>query len=205
MIRHRSLLTVALAAAIATPALAQDQAADSASSPSNTWRIDASHSELSFRIRHFVSKVRGTFGAWRGTIVADPQELDGGSVQVVIEAGSIDTNHERRDSDLKSANFFEVEKYPEITFVSRDVKIDGQNLTILGDLTMRGITKPVTLSGRYNGATVDNRGRQRIGFEAETTVNRLDWGLTWNRIVEGGGAMLGDEVEIEIIVAAVLQ
>lgn len=181
------------------------QAADSApdSVAANTWQIDASHSELSFRIRHFVSKVRGTFGKWRGTVVADPQELGSGSVQIVIDASSIDTNHERRDADLKSANFFEVEKYPEITFTSREVQVNGTDLTIIGDLTMRGITRPVTLTGEFVGSTEDNRGRRRIGFEASTTVNRLDWGITWNRIAEGGGAMLGDDVEIEIVLAAV--
>jgi len=202
---RRSLIAAALVTLCASSALAQGATADTAKAPSNTWRIDASHSELSFRVRHFVSKVRGTFGSWTGTIVADPQNLDGGSVRVVIDPSTIDTNHERRDADLKSSNFFEVEKYPEITFVSREVKVEGTDLTIVGDLTMRGITKSVTLSGQYIGVTVDNRGRKRIGFEARSTVDRLAWGLTWNRVAEGGGAMLGDDVEIEIIVAGVEQ
>lgn len=202
---HRSLILAALVTLGASSALAQGAPADTAKVQSNTWRIDASHSELSFRIRHFVSKVRGTFGSWTGTIIADPQNLGGGSVRVVIDPSTIDTNHERRDADLKSSNFFEVEKYPEITFVSREVKVDGTDLSIVGDLTMRGITRPVTLSGEYNGVTVDNRGRKRIGFEARTTINRLDWGLTWNRVAEGGGAMLGDDVELEFIVAGVAQ
>ena len=204
---HSTRLITTLAAiatvALSAPLQAQGASAPADSAPSNTWQIDASHSELSFRIRHFVSKVRGTFGAWRGRIVADPQQLGDGRVEIVIDASTIDTQHERRDADLRSANFFEVETYPQITFTSRSVQVDGTDLTIVGDLTIRGITKPVTLTGEYIGTTTDNRGRRRIGFEASTTVNRLDWGLTWNRLAEGGGAMLGDDVEISIVVAAV--
>jgi polyisoprenoid-binding protein YceI len=191
--------------ALTTPLAAQAPATSASSSTSTTWQIDPSHSELTFRIRHFVSKVRGTFGTWRGTITADPAELGRGSVQVVIDASSIDTNNERRDSDLRSDSFFDVANHPEITFTSRDVRVDGSNITIEGDLTMRGVTKPVTLTGEFIGTTTDNRGRKRIGFQASTTINRLDWGIAWNRIAEGGGAMLGDDVEIEIVVAAVQQ
>lgn len=198
-----AVLTAVAAVAITAPVGAQAADAPADSGIANTWQIDASHSELSFRIRHFVSKVRGTFGRWRGTVIADPERLGNGAVNVVIDASSIDTNNERRDADLRSANFFEVEKYPEITFASRSVTVQGSTLTIAGDLTIRGITKPVTLTGQYIGATADNRGRRRIGFEASTTVNRLDWGITWNRLAEGGGAMLGDDVEIEIVVAGV--
>ena len=191
--------------AFAAPLHAQGAAPVADAAPANSWRIDASHSELSFRIRHFVSKVRGTFGSWQGTIIADPAQLDAGQVEIVIDAKSIDTNHERRDADLRSANFFEVEKFPEIRFTSRSVEVNGNDLTIVGDLTMRGITKPVTLTGEYIGATEDNRGRRRIGFEASTKVDRTAWGITWNRLAEGGGAMLGDEVEISVVLAAVQQ
>ncbi len=202
----RTAVCTALAlAALTAPLSAQSPGTASESSAPNTWQIDASHSELSFRIRHFVSKVRGTFGAWRGTITADPDQLGNGSVEVVIDATSIDTNNERRDSDLRSESFFDAERHPEITFKSRSVRVDGSNLAIEGDLKMRGITKPVTLTGEYIGTTTDNRGRRRIGFEVSTTVNRLDWGITWNRLAEGGGAMLGDDVEIEIVVAAIKQ
>ena len=170
-----------------------------------TWRIDASHSELTFRIRHFVSRVRGQFGNWSGTVVADPENLAGGSVEVSIDASTIDTNNERRDSDLRSANFFDVANHPTITFRSTRVEQAGTDLTITGELTMRGVTKPVVLTGTYIGLTKDQRGNERIGFEATTTINRLEWGITWNRLAEGGGAMLGDEVEIEISLAAVRQ
>jgi polyisoprenoid-binding protein YceI len=200
----RLIVTAALAAlSLATPVRAQDASPAADTGPSNSWQIDASHSELSFRIRHFVSKVRGTFGTWRGTIVADPQQLADGSVEITIDARTIDTNHERRDADLRSDNFFDVETHPEITFKSRSVQVKDNAITIEGDLTMRGVTKPVTLTGEYLGATQDNRGRRRIGFEASTVINRLDWGLTWNRVAEGGGVMLGDDVEIAVVVAAV--
>jgi polyisoprenoid-binding protein YceI len=168
------------------------------------WRIDPNHSELSFRIRHFVSRVHGTFASWQGTIIADPDNLAEGSVKVVIDASSIDTNNERRDSDLRSDDFFDVAKYPNITFTSSSVQISDGELTIAGNLTMHGVTKPVVLTGSYNGIARNPRG-DRIGFEASATIDRLQWGVTWNRIAEGGGAMLGDEVEVEIAIEAIRQ
>ena len=168
----------------------------------NAWRIDAGHSDLSFSIRHFVSRVRGGFGQWSGTIIADTTNLGRGSVEVTIQAASIDTQNENRDRDLRSVNFFEVEKYPTISFRSTKVEGTAEDLVVTGDLTIRGVTKPVVLKGRYLGQTVDTRGARRIGFEATTTINRLDYGVSWNRVAEGGGAMLGDEVRIDIVVAA---
>ena len=167
----------------------------------NAWRIDVGHSDLSFSIRHFVSRVRGGFTQWSGTIIVDTTSIARGSVDVTIQAASIDTKNENRDRDLRSANFFEVEKYPTITFRSTKVEGTRDDLTVTGDLTIRGITKPVVLKGRYLGHTIDNRGGRRIGFEASTTINRLDYGVTWNRVAEGGGAMLGDDVRIDIVVA----
>jgi polyisoprenoid-binding protein YceI len=169
----------------------------------NAWRIDPGHSDISFSIRHFVSRVRGTFGKWSGSIIVDTMDVTKGSVDVTIQAPSIDTQNENRDNDLRSANFFEVEKYPTITFKSTRVTGSKEELTITGDLTIRGVTKPVVLKGRYLGVTAaDQRGTRRMGFEASTTINRLDWGVTWNRAVEGGGVMLGDDVRIEIAVEA---
>jgi polyisoprenoid-binding protein YceI len=167
----------------------------------NAWRIDVGHSDLSFSIRHFVSRVRGSFGQWSGTIIVDTTNIGSGSVNVTIQTASIDTQNENRDKDLRSANFFEVEKFPTITF--RSTKVEGRpdDLTVTGDLTIRDVTKPVVLKGRYLGATVDNRGGRRIGFEATTTINRLDYGVAWNRVAEGGGAMLGDDVRIDLVVA----
>lgn len=169
-----------------------------------TWRIDASHSELTFRIRHLVSRVNGSFNQWGGTIVADPASLAGGSVQVEIQTASIDTNNERRDTHLKSADFFDAATHPTITFRSTRVEVDGRDLKVHGNLTLRGVTKPVVLEGRMlevGGVA----GKRRIGFEAETTINRMDYGVAWNRAAEGGGVVLGDEVRVSIAIEAVEQ
>jgi polyisoprenoid-binding protein YceI len=169
-----------------------------------TWRIDTTHSELAFRVRHLVSRVRGSFGEWGGTIVADPASLGGGSVSVEIQTGSIDTNNERRDTHLRSGDFFDAANHPTITFRSSRVVASGRELTVQGDLTMRGVTRPVVLRGKMlevGGVA----GRRRIGFEASTTVNRMDFGVAWNRAAEGGGVVLGDEVEIQLAIEAVEQ
>lgn len=193
-------LLFGLTAVLPGPVTAQSTSA-TASLP--VWRIDPGHSDISFRIRHFVSKVRGTFNQWTGTIVGDPANWADASVSVTIQAASIDTRSERRDSDLRSENFFDVAKFPTITFQSRAVRVRGDSLTIEGDLTMHGVTRPVTLEGTYLGATAG--ARPRIGFEAKTTVDRTAFGVAWNRVVEGGGVMLGDEVEVDIAIEAALE
>lgn len=169
-----------------------------------TWQIDATHSEVSFRVRHLVSRVRGSFSDFSGTIVADPANLAGGRVQVEIKTASIDTNNERRDTHLRSGDFFEAEAHPTITFRSNRVEVNGRELRVHGDLTMRGVTKPVVLEGEVLGIG-GVAGKRRIGFQASTTVNRMDYGVSWNRAAEGGGAVLGDEVQITLNIAAVEQ
>jgi polyisoprenoid-binding protein YceI len=190
------LFAVALLVGPTTAATAQTSISDSLP----VWQIDPGHSDISFRIRHFMSRVRGTFNEWSGSISGDPANWTRGSVSVTIQAASIDTRLERRDADLRSDNFFDVVRYPTITFKSTGVVIRGDSIRITGDLTIRGVTKPVLLQGTYLGLTPG--GRPRIGFEARTTINRIDYGVTWNRVVEGGGVMLGDDVEIEIAVEA---
>jgi polyisoprenoid-binding protein YceI len=184
-------------------ALAAEPVAAPAPAPV-TWNIDASHSSVTFRIRHLVSRVNGSFGQFKGTVLADPQNLAGGSVQVEIQTASIDTNNDRRDTHLRSGDFFDAEKYPTITFRSTRVQVTGRNLRVHGDLTMRGVTRPVVLTGEMTGVT-GAAGKRRIGFEASTTIDRKDFGVQWNRAAEGGGAVLGDEVQIQINVAAVEQ
>jgi polyisoprenoid-binding protein YceI len=173
------------------------------SAPS-TWKIDPTHSELSFTIRHMVSKVRGQFDVWSGTIIADPADWSTASVEVIAQTSSIDTNHERRDADLRSDNHFDADVNPTVTFRSTKVtRFSGDSVTVAGNLTMHGITRPVMLRGRLSGMT-GVPGKRRAGFEAETTVNRKDFNMTWNRIVEGS-SMVGEEVRIEIDIAAVEQ
>lgn len=168
-----------------------------------TYRIDVGHSDISFRIRHLMSRTRGTFNEWTGTITVDPGNWSTGSVDVTIQAASIDTRHERRDADLRSDNFLDVETYPTITFKSRKVEVTGTAIAITGDLTIRDVTRPVVLQGEFLGATGTGTPRERIGFEATTTINRLDYGVKWNRALEGGGVLLGDELEISIGIEAV--
>ena len=168
------------------------------------WRIDTSHSELTFRIRHLVSRVSGQFNQWSGTIVADPASLAGGSVEVDIQTASIDTNNERRDTHLRSADFFDAPNHPTITFRSTRVAVDGRELRVHGNLTIRGVTRPVVLEGEMTEVS-GVPGKRRIGFEAQTTIDRMDYGVTWNRAAEAGGAVLGDEVRISIAVSAVEQ
>ena len=168
----------------------------------STYSIDPGHSEVTFRIRHFVTKVRGKFTDWSGTITGDPQDWSGGSVSVDIKSASINTANDRRDSDLRSQRFFNVDTFPEITFNSTKVEVAGESITITGDLTMRGVTKPVVLKGNYLGSAGGKLPGDKIGFEASTVINRTDYGIVWNRAVEGGGVMLGDDVEISISIEA---
>jgi polyisoprenoid-binding protein YceI len=202
MIRRLSILLAFAAAQSALPAQAPKAAASVNAPP--TWKIDPTHSELSFTIRHMVSKVRGQFDAWSGTIIADPADWSTASVEVVAQTSTIDTNNERRDADLRSDNHFDADANPTVTFKSTKVtRFAGDSVTVAGNLTMHGVTRPVVLRGHLNGIT-GVAGKRRAGFEAETTINRKDFNMTWNRIVEGS-SMVGDEVRIEIDIAAVEQ
>jgi len=199
------MLRRSLSAAVVAISLFTAASPSAAGAQPPTWTVDATHSELTFRIRHYVTKVRGTFAKWEGTITADPKALDKGAVLVTIDSKSIDTNNERRDAHLRSNDFFATDSFPTLTFKSSKVEVKGEALKVYGDLTIRGITRPVVLEGSFGGITKDAQGKERIGFEASTTINRLDHKVTWNRAVEGGGVMLGDEVEINITIEAVRQ
>lgn len=196
---------VAAGLAGASPSAAQMAAEEVSAFGAATWQIDRAHSELSFRVRHLVSRVRGSFNDWSGTIVADPNNLAGGSVEVAIATASIDTRHERRDNHLRSNDFFDAPNHPEIAFRSSRVDIQGESIQVHGDLTIRGVSRPVVLQGEFLGITRDAQGRQRMGFEAETRINRHDYGVSWNNVAEGGGLVLGDEVTINLVIAAVQQ
>lgn len=168
----------------------------------NTWIIDKNHSELTFRVRHMVSHVRGTFTEWEGAIEADPADLSNGSVAVSILVASVDTQHERRDSDLRSPRFFDAEQFPTMTFSSTAVEVEGSAIRVTGDLTIRDSTHSVVLEGTYLGSQTD-RDRTRIGFDVTTTINRHEFGVSFNRVLEGGGIWVGDDVEISIAIAAI--
>jgi polyisoprenoid-binding protein YceI len=189
------MLSRLFAAALFVPTLALPASRPPAPT---TYIIDPVHSGVSFQIRHFVSKVRGKFKEFRGTIVASPDAWQDAVIDVTIATPSISTDNEKRDTHLRSPDFFAADSFPTITFRSTRIERTGDDAKVHGNLTIRGVTKPVVLDGHFTGSLGD-----RIGFEATTTVNRLDYGVKWNRAAEGGGAMLGDEVKIEINVEAV--
>lgn len=207
--QFRTFATLALVpaliagSAVAGPRVRAAQPAPPAAAPVR-WQIDTSHSELTFRIRHLVSRVSGQFNQWSGTIVADPANLAGGTVSVDIQTASIDTNNERRDTHLRSAEFVDAATHPTITFRGTRVEIDGEDIEVHGNLTIRGVTRPVVLQGEMSPVT-GTAPRRRMGFDVETEIDRTDYGVTWNRAAEGGGAVLSDEVKISIAVAAVEQ
>jgi polyisoprenoid-binding protein YceI len=189
------------AAILLLPALAAPARAQASAAPA-TWQIDKTHSNVQFQIRHFVSKVRGTFKEWTGTVTADPDAWQNGSIDVQIATASIFTDNEKRDGHLRSRDFFAADSFPTISFRSTRIERKGNDAKIHGNLTIRGVTRPVVLDGTFSGIMKSVQG-DRVGFEASTTVNRIDYGVSWNRAAEGGGAMLGDEVKIEINVEAV--
>jgi polyisoprenoid-binding protein YceI len=185
------VLLAALASAV--PARAAD-----------TYNIDPNHSNMGFTIRHIFSKVPGHFTKFEGTIVYDTADVTKSTVNVSIDTASIDTNVPDRDKDLRSSSFFEVEKFPKITFASTKVKsVAANKLQVEGTLTIKGVAKPVTLDVDVLGMGPDAWGGYRSGFEARTKINRMDYGVSWNKVIEGGGTLLGEDVEILLNVEAV--
>lgn len=170
------------------------------------WKLDTAHSSADFTVRHMmVTNVRGQFQNVSGTIDFDPENPANASVEATIEAASINTGAEDRDAHLKSADFFEVEKYPHITFKSTNVDVTGDNSAkINGDLTIRDVTKSVVLDVEFLGQGGSPFGDTRAGFEASTKINREDFGLTWNQALETGGVLVGKDIKINLDVQAVL-
>lgn len=170
-----------------------------------TYSLDGSHSEIGFVTRHaMVTKVRGSFTEFTGTATTGAN-LDGASIDVTIDVASIDTHSEDRDAHLRSADFFDVENYPNIRFVSTEITADDDVLHVAGDLTIKDTTKPVTIDFEYNGQVVDAFGATRVGLEGKTTILRSDFGLTWNVALEAGGVLVSDKVTLEFDIAAVKQ
>jgi polyisoprenoid-binding protein YceI len=175
-----------------------------ASAAPSAWNVDASHSQVGFAVRHLViSSVRGEFTKYAGVAQLDETDPAKSTVQVTIDAASVDTHVADRDTHLKSADFLDTAKYPEITFKSTKVKKAGKDkLEIAGDLTLRGVTKPVTLAVTTSPEVKGMYGETRRGFQGTTKISRKDFGLTWNKLVEAGPAV-GDEVTIALDVELV--
>lgn len=170
-----------------------------------TWDIDPVHSDVSILARHFVvSKVRGHFKDYSGEIVTAENPLDS-SVTATIKSASVDTGNEQRDGHIHSADFLDVENHPEITFRSTAISPDGGEFALEGDLTIRGVTKPVSMTLELNGFGPDPYGGTRVGFSAKTTVLRKDFGVAFNAVMEGGGAVVSDKLEVTLEIEAVLR
>jgi len=171
-----------------------------------TYAIDQAHTTVQFSVRHLmISKVRGRFGNVSGTVAVPEGSNVPTAVDVTIDADSIDTREPQRDAHLRSADFFDVANFPNLTF--RSTKISGTQdaIEIEGDLTIHGVTRPVVLHATFEGRGNDPWGNHRIGYEAHTTISRKDFGLTWNQVLEAGGVAVGDEVKIELGVETTLQ
>ncbi len=164
------------------------------------FQIDQSHSEIQFSARHMmVSKVRGVFDKWDGTIALDPANPAKTTVDITIDAASINTKDAQRDGHLRSPDFLNVEQNPSISFKSTKVEVTGDNTAKLhGDLTISGVSKPVVLAVEYQGNAKSPWGTTNYGFSAHTKINREDWGLTWNAALETGGWLVGKEISIDI-------
>ncbi len=170
-----------------------------------TWAIDPAHTDVGFAVKHLmISTVRGRFAGVRGTIQLDESDLAGSSVEVEIDAASIDTRQEQRDAHLRSADFFDVEKFPHITFRSRAVdSLGAGRFKVTGDLTIHGVTREVVLDATDEGRGVDPWGNQKAAFTAETKIDRRDHGLGWNQALETGGVLVANEIRIRLDVQVV--
>ena len=188
MFRKLRFAALFVAALAATPLFAVD-----------TYTIDKVHSDVSFQVRHFVSKVRGNFTDFEGTIQIDQAKPEASSVVFTIKAASIDTKNEDRNKHLNSADFFDTAKFPVISFKSTKIAAAGKDkYNVTGSFTMRGVTKEITLPVTFNGTAKDPRGGERAGFELATTLNRKDYGINWNKALGNGSFMLSDDVAVTI-------
>jgi polyisoprenoid-binding protein YceI len=171
----------------------------------NTWNIDASHSGINFSIRHMVvSKVRGRFAKYTGTVKLDDGDLTRSIVDATIDVSSIDTGTPQRDAHLRSPDFFDVEKFPQLRFRSKRIeKLADDRYRLIGELTIRDVTQEVSLDVEYGGRAKDPWGNERVGFIATGALDRTDFGLGWNQLLEAGGVLVGDRVDIELDVQAV--
>ena len=170
-----------------------------------TWTLDQAHTRIGFVARHaMVTKVRGAFNEFEGTVVIDGTDLTRSTATVTIEAASIDTRNGQRDAHLRSNDFLGMEEFPQITFVATQVTPTGPDgLDLTGDLTIKGVTNAVTVPFTFEGAATDPFGNVRAGFEGSVTINRKDYGITWNAALETGGVLVSEKVVLEFEVSAV--
>ena len=173
--------------------------------PTGTYTIDPTHSRIGFVARHaMVTKVRGSFNEFEGAAIVDGDDLSASKVDVAIKAASIDTRNEQRDGHLRSNDFLAMDEHPAITFSSTGVRSTGPtSLELTGDLTIKGVTNSVTVPFEYEGAATDPFGNLRAGFEGSVTINRKDYGITWNAALETGGVLVGDKIVLEFEVSAI--
>jgi polyisoprenoid-binding protein YceI len=169
-----------------------------------TWAIDPIHSEVGFTVRHLMSKVRGHFRTFEGTLTIGENPLES-SASATIDLSSVDTNNEQRDAHLRSADFFAVDTSPTMTFQSTEILALDGGIVVRGDLTIRDVTKPVDLAAEYLGAGTDPYGNSRVGFQATTTLSRKDWGVDFNIPLEGDKLMIGDKINVVIAIEAIRQ
>jgi polyisoprenoid-binding protein YceI len=163
------------------------------------WNLDPEHSTIEFRVAHMVvSQTTGRFMDYAGFIDMDAEAGTVKAIEATIKTGSVNTNHEKRDAHLRNADFLDVEHYPTIIFKMKSYKKTAEGYTAVGDLTLHGVTKEITLAGHYNGATKDPWGNTRAGFNAEGKLNRKDFGMVWNKMLDSGGLVVGDEVQIRL-------
>ncbi len=185
---NKILLAAMALSLAAAPVLAAD-----------SYTIDTTHSGVNFKVRHLISKTPGQFTDFGGTMVIDWQNLDQSKVEFVIQVASVDTRNADRDKHLRSADFFDAETYPTITFTATGFeKVADNRYQVTGDFTMHGVTRTITLPVTYLGEVADPWGNTKAGFELATTVDRKDFGIVWNKALDAGGVLLGDDVEIEI-------
>jgi polyisoprenoid-binding protein YceI len=192
--RHRSIvLSAVLAVSLAGSVFAADK-----------YTLDKDHSSVGFAVKHLViSTTKGQFKDYALDLVYDAKDVTKSSVKVVIQVASIDTANANRDNHLRSGDFFEAEKFPTITFSSRKVEKKADGYVLTGPLTIKGVTKEVSIPFVLNGPLTDPWGNVRLGAEGTLTINRQDYGVSWNKTLDGGGVVVGDEVKIELVVEAV--
>jgi len=169
------------------------------------YTIDTAHSRFGFVARHaMVTKVRGAFGDFTGSLTIDGDDPTKSSGTLTIVAQSIDTGNAQRDAHLRSNDFFDMDSHPELTYTSTSIDVvDETNFKVTGDLTIKGVTKPVTVDVEFTGAAVDPFGNTRVGFEGEATINRKDWGVNWNAPLEAGGVLVSEKVTLVIDISAI--